>query len=74
MTNYAKAFGLNNTNFTNCHGNDINNKSTAADIGRLSAIAMTDPLMRIVCSTLRHDCTGKDYQGNDKNWVFKTGN
>ena len=41
MNRYCHALGLVNTNFNNPHGlSDKNNKSSAADIGKLSCIAM----------------------------------
>jgi len=58
MNRYAKALGMENTFFTNSRG--LDNKSTAAEIGKLSCMAMADPLMREICSTLRHECEGKD--------------
>jgi len=47
MNRYARALGLESTNFANPHGlSHKNNKSTAADIGKLSCIAMQDPIVR----------------------------
>ena len=41
MNRYARAFGLESTNYANPHGlSHKNNKSTAADIGKLSCIVM----------------------------------
>lgn len=47
MNRYARALGLESTNYANPHGlSHKNNKSTAADIGKLSCIVMQDPLVR----------------------------
>jgi len=47
MNRYARALGLESTNYANPHGlSHKNNKSTAADIGKLTCIAMQDPLVR----------------------------
>ena len=47
MNRYARALGLESTNFANPHGlSHKNNKSTAADIGKLACIAMQDPIVR----------------------------
>lgn len=41
MNRYGRALGLESTNFANPHGlSHKNNKSTAADIGKLACIAM----------------------------------
>ena len=41
MNRYARAFGLDSTNYANPHGlSHKNNKSTAADIGKLACIVM----------------------------------
>lgn len=47
MNRYARALGLESTNYANPHGlSHNNNKSTAYDIGKLACIAMQDPMMR----------------------------
>lgn len=47
MNRYARALCLENTMFSNPHGlSDSNNKSTAYDQARLSAIAMQDPIFK----------------------------
>ena len=47
MNRYARALGLESTNYANPHGlSHKNNKSTAADIGKLACIVMQDPLVR----------------------------
>lgn len=74
MNRYAKAFGMENTNFSNCHGlGDFNNKSTAADIGRLSCICMMDPMIRET-AIMEHKFTKKNFKGVEKNCVLESGN
>ena len=52
MNRYARALGLESTNFSNPHGlSDSNNKSTASNVGKLSCIAMQDPIFREVVGT-----------------------
>ena len=61
MNRYARALGLESTNFANPHGlSHKYNKSTAADIGKLSCIAMQDPLLREIVIKSHYSCKGKD--------------
>ena len=47
MNRYARALGLESTNYAKPHGlSHKNNKSTAADIAKLSCITMQDPIFR----------------------------
>lgn len=62
MNRYARALGLYSTNYANPHGlGHKNNKSTAADQGKLSAIAMQDPLFRDIVNKKVYTCTALDY-------------
>lgn len=75
MNRYARAFGLESTNFANAHGlGNSNNRSTAADIGKLSCISMQDPIMRDVCSKVRYECIGRDQYDQPKEFIWKSGN
>ena len=61
MNRYARALGLESTNYANPHGlSHKNNKSTAADIGKLACIVMQDPLVREIVIQKHYTCTGKD--------------
>jgi D-alanyl-D-alanine carboxypeptidase len=63
MNRYARALGLDSTNYANPHGlSHKNNKSTAADIGKLACIAMQDPLMRQIVHKGTYTCMGKNIQ------------
>lgn len=49
MNRYARALGLESTNYANPHGlSHKNNKSTAYDQGKIACIAMQEPLLREV--------------------------
>lgn len=57
MNRTAANIGLNTTTFMNPHGlSNHLQKSTAAEVGRMAAVAMRDPLFRKVCSTLFYQC------------------
>ena len=62
MNRNAKGLGLNQTNFANPHGlSHWNNKSTAADVGKLACIAMKDPYIRDIVNKSKYECQGKDF-------------
>jgi D-alanyl-D-alanine carboxypeptidase len=63
MNRYARALGLESTNYANPTGlSHKNNKSTAADIGKLACIAMQDPLVREIVINKSYTCVGRDIQ------------
>ena len=75
MNRYARAFGLDSTNYANPHGlSHKNNKSTAADIGKLACIVMQDPLVREVVIQRTYTCTGKDLQDEPREWTWNNTN
>lgn len=67
MNRYARALGLESTNYANPHGlSHKNNKSTAYDQGKIACIAMQEPLLREVVGKQQHECTAKDAYDEDK--------
>ena len=75
MNRYARALGLYSTNYANPHGlGHKNNKSTAADQGKLSAIAMQDPPFRDIVNKKTYTCTALDYAENEKVFTWKNTN
>jgi len=57
MNRYARALGLECTNYANPHGlSHKNNKSNAADIGKLACIAMQDSMIREVVIKQTYEC------------------
>ena len=67
MNRYARALGLESTNYANPHGlSHKNNKSTAYDMGKIACIAMQDPMIREVVIKQTYECTAKDAYDEDK--------
>jgi len=67
MNRYARALGLESTNYANPHGlSHKNNKSTAYDQGKIACIAMQEPLIREVVIKQNYKCTAKDAYDDDK--------
>jgi len=67
MNRYARALGLESTNYANPHGlSHKNNKSTAYDQGKIACIAMQEPLIREVVIKQNYECTAKDAYDDDK--------
>lgn len=55
MNRYAKSLGCKDTNFTNVHGlHDINQYSTARDLGRILAAAATNEVFMTFFSTVNY--------------------
>ena len=75
MNRYARALGLDSTNYANPHGlSHKNNKSTAADIGKLACIAMQDPLMRQIVHKSTYSCQGKNIQEEVRDFTWTNTN
>ena len=75
MNRYARALGLESTNFANPHGlSHKNNKSTAADIGKLSCIAMQDPIVRDIVNKSTYECKGKDIYDEPREYLWTNTN
>ena len=75
MNRYARALNLENTNFANPHGlSHNNNKSTAFDLGRLSAIAMQDPMIREIVLKSTYSCEGKDALEEERQFCWTNTN
>ncbi len=75
MNRYARALGLESTNYANPHGlSHKNNKSTAADIGKLACIVMQDPLVREIVIQKHYTCTGKDLQDEPREFSWTNTN
>ena len=72
MNNTAKELKLNNTIFWNPHGlYSYCNRSSAADLGRLSALAMRDSIFREIVNRKSYIGIGYDSAGKEKefDWV-----
>ena len=66
MNRYARAIGMENTTYNNPHGlGDKNNKSTAADLGKLACVCMQDPIFRDLTSRRIYKCQGINVKGNE---------
>jgi D-alanyl-D-alanine carboxypeptidase len=75
MNRYARALGLESTNFANPHGlSHKNNKSTAADIGKLACIAMQDPIVRDIVNKSTYECKGRDIYDEPRDYVWTNTN
>lgn len=75
MNRYARALGLESTNYANPHGlSHKNNKSTAADIGKLACIVMQDPLVREIVCQKHYSCTGRDLQDEPREFQWTNTN
>jgi serine-type D-Ala-D-Ala carboxypeptidase (penicillin-binding protein 5/6) len=75
MNRYGRALGLESTNFANPHGlSHKNNKSTAADIGKLSCIAMQDPIVRDIVNKSTYECKGKDIYDEPREYLWTNTN
>ena len=75
MNRYARALGLESTNYANPHGlSHKNNKSTAADIGKLACIVMQDPLVREIVIQKHYTCTGRDLQDEPREFSWTNTN
>ena len=75
MNRYARALGLESTNYANPHGlSHKNNKSTAADIGKLACIVMQDPLVREIVLQKHYTCTGRDLQDEPREFQWTNTN
>ena len=75
MNRYARALGLESTNFANPHGlSHKNNKSTAADIGKLACIAMQDPIVRDIVNKSTYECKGRDIYDEPREYVWTNTN
>ena len=69
MNKNAKKLGLNRTNFANPHGlSNINNKSTAFDIGRLCSIAMKVPEFCELVNCKEYTCLGTTSIGDTRKY------
>ena len=75
MNRYARALGLESTNYANPHGlSHKNNKSTAADIGKLACIVMQDPLVREIVIQKHYVCQGRDLQDEPREYSWTNTN
>ena len=75
MNRYARALGLESTNYAKPHGlSHKNNKSTAADIGRLSCITMQDPIFREIVMRTHYQCQGRDIQDETRDFHWSNTN
>ena len=75
MNRYARALGLESTNFANPHGlSHKNNKSTAADIGKLACIAMQDPIVRDIVNKSTYECKGRDIYDEPREYLWTNTN
>ena len=75
MNRYARALGLESTNFANPHGlSHKNNKSTAADIGKLACIAMQDPIVRDIVNKSQYECRGRDIYDEPREYLWTNTN
>lgn len=75
MNRYARALGLESTNYANPTGlSHKNNKSTAADIGKLACIAMQDPLVREIVINKSYTCVGRDIQDEPREFQWSNTN
>ena len=75
MNRYARALGLESTNYANPHGlSHKNNKSTAADIGKLACIAIQDPLIREIVINKSYTCVGRDIRDEPSEFSWSNTN
>ena len=75
MNKTALKLSLNNTLFSNPHGlADKGNRSTAEDIGRLSAIAKKEIVLNQVVKTPVYHCSAIDERGNLHNYCWENTN
>ena len=75
MNRYARALGLESTNFANPHGlSHKNNKATAADIGKLACIAMQDPIVRDIVNKSTYECKGRDIYDEPREYLWTNTN
>jgi len=75
MNRIAQELELTGTNYANPHGlMNINNKSSAKDIAKLSSIGMKDEYFREIVKSKKHICKAKDYEGKEKNFKWKNTN
>ncbi len=75
MNRVAKELKLVNTNFLNPHGmHSYCNRSSAADIARLSSIAMNDPLFREIVRKKQYACKARNAEGEEKEFVWDNTN
>ncbi|TNV77075.1 hypothetical protein FGO68_gene8001 [Halteria grandinella] len=75
MNRYARALGLESTNYANPHGlSHKNNKSTAYDIGKLACIAMQDPMLREIVNKQSYECRGKDIYDEEREFEWTNTN
>ena len=75
MNRYARALGLESTNYANPHGlSHKNNKSTAYDVGKLACIAMQDPMMREIVLKQTYECKGKDIYDEEREFCWTNTN
>jgi D-alanyl-D-alanine carboxypeptidase len=75
MNNNAKKLHLSNTSFANPHGlRNYFNKSSAADIARLSAVAMKNRNFKAIVKRRKYKCVAETRYGEEKVFLWKNTN
>ena len=75
MNSNARELKLNNTVYANPHGlMNKENKSTAEDIAKLSAICMNLPLFSDIVKKTQYKCSGKSSSGKHNAYVWNNTN
>lgn len=68
MNTQAKRMGLRMTHFANPHGlSNHLQKSTPAELGKMTALTMQNPIFRKVCSTRFYSCRPL----NDEKYIYR---
>eukprot|EP00826_Nyctotherus_ovalis_P017472 TRINITY_DN15151_c0_g1_i3.p1 TRINITY_DN15151_c0_g1~~TRINITY_DN15151_c0_g1_i3.p1 ORF type:complete len:219 (+),score=46.29 TRINITY_DN15151_c0_g1_i3:73-729(+) len=69
MNSSAKELNLFHTNYANPHGlNNVNNKSTAEDLGRLCAAAAKVPKFKELVTCKEYSCTAITSEGEERKY------
>ncbi len=75
MNNTSRKMNLKSTWFTNPHGlSDPGSYSTAADVGKMAAHALKDPLVREIVSRIEYKCKAKTKDGQEREYVWQNTN
>lgn len=75
MNHTSRKMGLKSTWFTNPHGlSDPGSYSTAADVGKMAAHAMKDPLVRKIAACITYKCEAKLKDGSTREYVWNNTN
>ena len=66
---------LKSTWFTNPHGlSDPGSYSTAADVGKMAAHSMKDPLLKEIVSRIQYKCMAQTKEGFEREYVWDNTN